>query len=304
MKKEDFLEGIPLVKNEEDVIEAYRAAGRILEKALNEGKRLAKPDVLIIELCEAVEEKILSEGGELAFPCNVSVNDVAAHYTSPPGDETRIPREAIVKIDAGAHVDGYIVDKAISVSTSAKWRRLVHATEEALKKALKEVKPNVPVKVLGKTIEKVIRSFGFNPVVNLSGHQIERYTLHAGKSIPNFNARHALSRIRRGEVYAIEPFATNGVGLVMATGKAYIYRIVNPKEVPPLLRDILERYNSLPFAVRWVRDIRRKRAIQVLRYLTKKGVLAAYPILVEKSRGWVAQSETTVLVTENACEVF
>jgi len=293
-----------LVKNEEDVIEAYRAAGRILEKALNEGKRLAKPDVLIIELCEAVEEKILSEGGELAFPCNVSVNDVAAHYTSPPGDETRIPREAIVKIDAGAHVDGYIVDKAISVSTSAKWRRLVYATEEALKKALKEVKPNVPVKVLGKTIEKVIRSFGFNPVVNLSGHQIERYTLHAGKSIPNFNARHALSRIRKGEIYAIEPFATNGVGLVMAAGKAYIYRIVNPKEVPPLLRDILEKYNSLPFAVRWVRNIGRKRAMQVLRYLTKKGVLVAYPILVEKSRGWVAQSETTVLVTENACEVF
>ncbi len=293
-----------MVKNEEDVIEAYRAAGRILEKALNEGKRLAKPDVLIIELCEAVEEKILSEGGELAFPCNVSVNDVAAHYTSPPGDETRIPREAIVKIDAGAHVDGYIVDKAISVSTSAKWRRLVYATEEALKKALKEVKPNVPVKVLGKTIEKVIRSFGFNPVVNLSGHQIERYTLHAGKSIPNFNARHALSRIRKGEIYAIEPFATNGVGLVMAAGKAYIYRIVNPKEVPPLLRDILEKYNSLPFAVRWVRNIGRKRAMQVLRYLTKKGVLVAYPILVEKSRGWVAQSETTVLVTENACEVF
>lgn len=288
---------------EEKIIDAYREAGTALERAIREGEKLVKPGLPVLDLCEAVESRILDEGAQLAFPCNVSINEIAAHYTSPPEDATLIPEHAIVKIDAGAHTDGYIVDKAVSVATTQDLKDLVHVAERALKKALEAVKPGVRVSFIGETIELTIKSSGFRPIINLSGHQIKRYQLHAGKNIPNVNVRTLLSRVKPGEVYAIEPFVTNGVGIVVAARDAYIYRVLKPSFLPKQL-DLLKKYNSLPFTTRWIKSIDRLRLEKLLSYLTRKGILASYPVLVEKSRGMVAQFETTILVTEDSYLAF
>ncbi|MBS7246675.1 MAG: type II methionyl aminopeptidase [Candidatus Jordarchaeales archaeon] len=285
-------------------IDAYREAGIVLERAIREGEKLVKPGLPVLDLCEAVESRILNEGAQLAFPCNVSINEIAAHYTSPPEDATLIPEHAIVKIDAGAHVDGYIVDKAVSVATTQDLKDLVHVAERALKKALEAVKPGVRVSLIGETIESTIKSSGFRPIINLSGHQIKRYQLHAGKNIPNVNMRTLLSRVKPGEVYAIEPFVTDGVGVVVAAKDAYIYRVLEPSLLPKQLADLLKKYNSLPFTTRWIKGIDRLRLEKLLSYLTRKGILASYPVLVEKSHGMVAQFETTIIITEDSYLAF
>lgn len=289
---------------EEIIVDAYKDAGVILERAIREGEKLVKPGLPVLDLCEAVEARILDEGAQLAFPCNVSINDVAAHYTSPLGDTTLIPQHAIVKIDAGAHIEGYIVDKAVSVATTQELNGLVHAAERALERALKAVKPGARVSLIGEIIESTIRSSGFKPIINLSGHQIKRYQLHAEKTIPNFNMRNLLDRVKPGEVYAIEPFATDGVGVVVATRDAHIYRVLKPSLLPKQLAEQLKKHNSLPFAARWIKGIDRVRLEKLLNHLSRRGVLASYPVLIEKSGGVVAQFETTILVTEKSYLAF
>lgn len=295
------LREVPYVALLEGEIDAYKKAGTIVERAIREGEKLVKPGTPLLDICEAVEACILGEGAELAFPCNVSVNEVAAHYTSPPGDHSIVPSRAIVKIDAGAHIDGCIVDKAISVATTQDLKELVRAAEEALRNALKIIKPGTYVSLIGKVIESTIRLHGFRPIINLSGHQIKKYQLHAGKNIPNFDTRNLVDKVLPGEVYAIEPFATNGAGLVTTTRKVYIYRVLRADLLPQQLADQLKSYGPLPFAARWIKNVEKARLEKILDSLAKRGVLASYPVLVEKARGMVAQFETTVVVTDDLC---
>ena len=76
-----------------------------------------------------------------AFPCNVSVNDIAAHYTPPADADTVIQEGDLVKVDIGAHLDGYIADTAFSVATDQEGELLVQTVEKALQAATEVVKP-------------------------------------------------------------------------------------------------------------------------------------------------------------------
>ncbi len=174
----------------------------------------------IIDICEKVEGLTREKGGKPAFPCNVSVNEITAHYTSPPNDERIIPEKSIVKVDIGVHVDGYIADTATSICFDPEYDAMVSTAKEALEKAVEIIQPGLPISRFGSTIQKTIKTRGFKPVSNLTGHLIKRYIIHAGKSLPNvFNL--STSRIKEDEIYGVEPFVT----VTNATG-----RVENLKE--------------------------------------------------------------------------
>ena len=99
----------------DDALEKYRIAGRIAREVREAMKSFVREGMQIIEVCERAETLIQDKGAQPAFPCNVSVNEVAAHYTSPPRDRSIIPKNSIVKIDVGAHIDGYIADTAVAI---------------------------------------------------------------------------------------------------------------------------------------------------------------------------------------------
>ena len=215
----------------------------------------------IIEICEKAERRIREEGGKPAFPCNVSVNEVAAHYTSPPDDRHAIPQNSLVKVDVGVHIDGYIADTAVTICFNTEYAMLVQAAEEALKVAVKTIYAEMSTSKLGSAIQKTIETFGCKPVSNLTGHQIGRYLIHTGKSIPNVS--HLLgSKIKEGEVVAIEPFVTvpNAAGRVKDTDEATIFRFTKRKSLKNpyaknLLKHIEENFKTLPFTERWLKGI-------------------------------------------------
>ena len=70
------------------MIESYIKSGKLASKIREEASKMIKDGTLVIDLVEYVESEILKAGADIAFPCNVSLNEVAAHYTSPVGDET------------------------------------------------------------------------------------------------------------------------------------------------------------------------------------------------------------------------
>ncbi len=288
-------------------LEKIALAGRIAAEARDYGASLVRPGSSAREVCEEVESLIVKRGAVPAFPCNFSVNEVAAHYTPGISDDVRVPDKSIVKVDVGASVDGYLADTAASVVVgSEELRSLSESAREALDAAARVVSPNVRVFDIGRAIERAITGRGFRPVKNLTGHTMSRYLLHAGESIPNYGDRSTFyRRLRPPVLVAIEPFSTPGRGLVVDGPNAYIYSATGrvPKGASDLAVSVLEyvmdRFRTLPFAVRWLYPQWKETEVaRALDELTRLRALYRYPVLIEASGAPVAQFEHTFYITQ------
>jgi methionyl aminopeptidase len=286
-------------------LELYRKAGKIAAQVREKVREMVKPGVKILDIAQRAEDLIRELGGSPAFPCNVSVNEVAAHYSPPPWDETVIKEGDVVKVDIGVEVEGYIGDTAFTVGDE----KLVRAAERALEEAIRVVKPGIDVGEIGRAIEETVRSDGLKPIQNLTGHSLSKGELHGGLWIPNVRGETG-QRIEVGQALAIEPFVTDGAGFVEDDERrAYIYSFlreapVRTRMAREIMREIKERYPSLPFAIRWLaKGMSRLRLELTLRELRMAGAIRPYYVLVERAGGRVAQAEHTVIVTDNGCEV-
>lgn len=268
-----------------DIIhECYRKAGKIASKVRKEAVSRIKEDIPLLEMAEYVENRVEDLGAKPAFPCNISINEVASHYT-PEDDVPRFKKGDVVKIDLGAHIDGYIADTAVTLELGTKnHTRLIIACDEALERAIASIKDRAETGAIGKIIEETIKKHGFNPVKDLTGHSLERYKLHAGVTIPNYKSFFS-NRIKKDMVFAIEPFATYGRGNIKH-GKPHIFALGGRAD-----GELRKRFGALPFALRWIPGI------------SGKG-LREYYELIEAGGEIVAQSEHTVIVNEEGCEVI
>jgi len=287
----------------EEALEYYIKAGRIAYRVLNETIRLVKPGIRVLELCEFSERKIKEYGGKPAFPTNISINNVAAHYTSPIGDNTIVPEDGVVKVDIGVQVNGFIADIAKTVTLNPNYEDMVEAVEAALENALTIAKPGIRISELSKVIEETIKRYGYKPIRNLSGHEVKRYSLHAGTSIPNVKT-FSLEKLKPWHTYAIEPFATNGAGYVRDSKEIYIYslrkvRKPQSKIEEKIISKVKSEYKWLPFSERWLTELAEPNTLRkTLKSLTRRGILQGYPVLIEGLNGIVVQAEHTILVTD------
>src|SRR3989344_2632256 len=95
-----------LSQNEQKIIQA----GKIASDTKKYARSIAKKGMLLFELAEKIEAKIIELGGNPAFPVNLSINDVAAHYT--PSHDDKTLAHGLLKVDFGVSVDGYVADTA------------------------------------------------------------------------------------------------------------------------------------------------------------------------------------------------
>ncbi len=276
-------------------------AGRILKRVVEEAVEKIKPGVRILEVAEFVERRIEELGAKPAFPCNLSMNSDAAHFTPKPNDERVFKEGDLVKLDAGAHVDGNIADMAVSVDLGDHGD-LIKAAKEAVDAAIDVAKAGVSTSKLGEAIEDTIKSYGYRPVVNLTGHGLQPYVVHAPPNVPNHAAGRGVT-LEEGMVIAIEPFATDGVGKVGERSECEIFSLISLKPVRmkparQLMKDVAERFKTLPFARRWL-----SAPEIIISRLVREGVFRAYPVLSEVSGGTVSQWEHTVIVEEGGVRV-
>jgi methionyl aminopeptidase len=291
--------------------EEFVISGRILAQVRGFVKELPVRGRSVLELCEEVEGKIRELGAKPAFPCNVGINEVAAHYTSPWNDASLVPENSIVKVDFGVELDGFVTDTAIAISLNPAYDSLIVAAETALQEALAAVAPGRKLSEIGSVVEHCVERYGFKPIRNLTGHKIDRYTIHAGKSVPNVSGIES-GRFEVGEVYALEPFVTfkNAEGAVRDSDAAYIYRFVRmkgakSKEANKLAEYIRDTYRTLPFASRWIYNSWHEGdAKSAFEELVERRCIVGYPVLVEASGQVVAQAEHTIMVTNDGCRVL
>ena len=285
-------------------------AGRIASQVREEAKSIVEVGKPVIEICEFVRRRVGELGGGLAFPCNVDIDHVAAHYTSPLGDTTVVEDGSLVKVDIGVHVDGYIADTAATVCLDPSLKGLVDAAEAGLGEAIRAVRSGARSGDIGAIIERTIKARGAIPIRNLTGHRMARYVVHAGQSIPNVSAGNGHT-LREGEVYAIEPFSVppTASGMVTdgPTGHIYLFkkkRRVRSETAKRMLKVIQSEYRTMPFASRWIQGkFPGQDGVEAFSELLRSKCVYSYPQLVERSRAPVAQAEHTVIVTEDGCTV-
>ncbi len=277
-------------------------AGKISSEAKKYAESIVKKGKPLLEIAEEIENKIIELGGKPAFPTNLSINEVAAHYTPSHNDENTA--HGLIKIDLGVHVDGWIADTAFSMDleNSEENKKLIEASRKALETAQNTISNNTTTREIGEAVQNEIESLGFSPIINLSGHQIEEYELHAGLTIPNTKESKDIE-ITPG-LYAIEPFATNGVGKVNDGKPSGIYQLMDSKNIrSPIAREVLDyimdEYQTMPFCSRWLIKQFGTKALIALKQLEENENLHHFAQLVESGKGIVAQSENTVLLKDN-----
>ncbi|MFC1696945.1 type II methionyl aminopeptidase [Nanoarchaeota archaeon] len=285
-------------------IEQYKKAGNIAAQARDHGIKLIKVGASLLEVTNQIEEKIFSLGGKLAFPTQISINEVAAHNCPTTDDTYVFKEEDMAKIDVGVHVDGFIGDTARTVylGKDEKMISLKQASLNALNAALKMATPGTRINEIGAAIEKEITSLGFEPVKNLSGHGLGQFQIHVKPNIPNCDDESNI-KLERGQVFAIEPFATTGGGMVGEGNDAEVFMLLNKKPVRNIFtRQILKEvdsFNGLPFCSRQLERNFNKLKVRIgLKEMDQMEMLHLYPPLIEKHKGIVSQAEDTVIIDD------
>jgi len=283
-------------------------AGKIAHLTLDKLEKHVKIGVPIGKLYDLAVNLIFNtEGVDLAFPQNISMNECAAHDTAAPNDNRVIPA-GLLKIDIGTNVNGFLSDTARTFSTDGKYAKLIKSANVALKNAIDIIKPGIRLNEIGAIVEDTIEGYGFKPIANLTGHQLERGNLHAGISIPSVKSTHfgKRSKIKKGMLLAIEPFSTNGTaGYIVNSGNPLIYSLSGkPKSDTGSI--LAERYQKLPFSLRSATFLLEERGKKVdnLTEILDNDNFHSYSPLVEKSKGMVAQAEHTIFVTSNGAKIL
>ena len=284
-----------------EVRKKYEKAQSVSEKVQEFAKKQLKEETSVLKFAESVEKEILGNDGKLAFPVNISINEIAAHYTPDIGDTLSFKDNDLVKVDIGVHIDGYIWDAAFTKKIGNGKDEIIQASEQALEAALKIIKPGVRVFEISEIVESTVEKFGLKTIANLSGHGLERFVQHAHPNIPN--SRNNISHeLEEGKAIAMEVFTTNGAGYVKEGSQALIYRFIQDRNVRSqegrkILVKARDEFEGVPFAKRWIQSIATGARLDIaLNELVNNGCLEAYPVLKEAGNGKVAQTETTILL--------
>jgi len=288
---------------EKEILDKYIKAGEIARKLKEIARKETKDRKKALELAEKIDRIIKNEGARPAFPVNISLNDIAAHYTPDINDPLEFKEGDLVKIDIGVQIDGYIADTAFTVCVGKKSHPLIDCVSKTLNRFLEEIKPGKTISELSELVETNIKKSGFNPIRNLAGHGLDQYVQHAEPSIPNGKCD-IQQKIKKDQVIAMEIFATDGVGWVKESHPALIYmygmeKPVRMKESRIILKLAREEFQRMPFARRWLLDkISPLKLRLALNELVNVRAIVEYPPLKEQSNGLVAQMEETIIVKD------
>lgn len=282
----------------------YIKAGKVIQDARDKAREITKPGANLKDIADEIESLIREEGLEPAFPVNISINNAAAHYTPSKSEERKIKESDVIKIDIGAHSEGYIADTALTVNPSGERQEMIDTVEEVLEKTLGFIEPGVTVGEVGEYVDSQIPE-EYEVIRNLTGHYLGKYTQHAGVSIPNYpnGSDHEL---KVGDAFAIEPFLTDGSGKVKNGAVGNIYKLerdtsVRGKTERKLMSKIKD-FNGLPFTTRWFDEFGAREKM-AMKKLTQSDIVHSYPVLNEYSEGTVVQAEHTVILTEEGKKI-
>ena len=287
-----------------------------------------KAGAKVVDLCEIGDKALETECGRyynkkdkdvnkvekgVAFPTCVSVNNCVCH-NSPGLDSTAVIEDgAAVKIDLGAHVDGYIATAAHTLvvgnaPVTGEQADVMKAAQLASEVVIRKLRPGASTAEIGATIEKIAEDFGVNVVEGVMTHNMKRFIIDGNKVILNKSSPEMKAdpeEIQMYEVYALDIVMSSGEGkpkqrdeketkvYKRAIEKNYQLKMAGSRAV---FSEISKRFPTMPFTARALQE---KRVNFGLVECCNHGLLHAYPVLYEKDGAAVAHVKSTFLVLKN-----
>jgi curved DNA binding protein len=313
---------------EDIVVTKYKMAAEIVNRILKETVALCKAGASVRETCISADKRIEEETGKafkkdknlqkgIAFPCCVSVNNTICHF-SPLNSEPDVVMQDgdVVKIDMGAHIDGFIAVVAHTVIVSDGKSKItgrkadaIMAAHLAAEAALRLVKPGNETYVVTDTVQKVAESFECKPVEGMLSHQLNQNVIDGEKTIiqnPTEAQRkeHDKFDFELHEVYAIDVLISSGEGhgrekdarvsIYKKTDETYMLKMKNSRE---FFTAVNKKFGPMPFNLRSL-DSETKAKMGVVECVTHK-LVVPFQVLYEKESEVVAQFKFTVLLMPN-----
>ncbi len=210
-----------IIRKTPQQVDQMAAAGEILVRCLKMLESKTRAGITTLELDEAAERFIRSQGAEPAFkgyrgfPGSIcaSPNSMVVHGIP---DETPLQRGDVLSIDVGVVKDGWVADAAMTVPVGAitpEAEKLLEVTKGALFAGIEPARPGNHLGDIGAAIQRHVEAEGLSIIRTLVGHGIGR-EMHEEPQVPNFGEPGRGPELEEGMVLAIEPMVNAGGPLV------------------------------------------------------------------------------------------
>ncbi|KAL1977947.1 hypothetical protein VTN31DRAFT_806 [Thermomyces dupontii] len=315
-----------------DFLQEYRQAAEVHRQVRQWAQKNIKPGQTLIEIAEGIENAVraltgregLEEGdnikGGMGFPCGLSLNHCAAHYTPNTGNKMVLQQSDVMKVDFGVHINGRIVDSAFTMTFDPVYDKLLEAVKDATNTGIREAGIDVRMCDIGAAIQETMESYEVEingttypvkAIRNLNGHNIEQHLIHGGKSVPIVKGGDQ-TKMEEGEIFAIETFGSTGKGYVRDDMEVSHYaKVADAPNVPlrlssakNLLNVINKNFGTLPFCRRYLDRLGQEKYLLGLNNLVSAGIVQDYPPLCDIKGSYTAQYEHTILLRPTVKEVI
>ncbi|GLB35807.1 putative cotranslationally removes the N-terminal methionine from nascent proteins [Lyophyllum shimeji] len=313
------------MEDPETTYQSIRRAAEVHRQVRQYARKTIRPGMTMMEIAENIEagtRALVEENGleaGVGFPTGVSLNNCAAHYTPNAGDTTVLQQGDVLKVDIGVHVKGRIADSAFTLTFDHAYDKLLEAVKAATDTGIREAGIDVRLGELGGLIQETMESYEVEiggkvypvkPIENLSGHSINPYQIHGGKSVLLVK-NDDQTKMEEGEYFAIETFGSTGRGRIVESGECSHYaRRVDAPRVPlrlqsakSLLKSINKNFGTLPFCRRYLDRVGESKYLLALNHLVAQGIVQDYPPLCDQRGSMTAQFEHTILLRPTVKEV-
>ncbi|MFH0838216.1 MAG: type I methionyl aminopeptidase [Patescibacteria group bacterium] len=209
-----------IIKTPEE-IKVMRHAGEVLTKTLDLMAESVRIGISTKELDEIAEKFICSHGGCTpgfkgyhGFQGSIctSINDEAVHGI--PSSDRVLRNGDIVGVDCGVCYNGLHTDACrtfIVGEAPYEVKRFVKTTKDALRQAVKQVRPGGRIGDISEAIQSTLERFDYAPVIECTGHGVG-HDLHEAPEILNAGKKGTGPVMQPGMVLAIEPISAMGHG--------------------------------------------------------------------------------------------
>lgn len=315
------------------VVQKYKTAGTIVNKTLQSLIQGCKVGASVKALCQKGDNQMESETGKkyknepdmkkgIAFPTCLSVNNCICHFSPSKNDpDYQLKAGDVVKIDLGAHIDGFIAVAAHTMVVGAKpdnkakgrGADVVLAAYHASQAALRLLKDGTSNYAVTEAVQKIAAEYKCKPIEGMLSHQLKQFKIDGEKTIiqnPTIAQKkeHEKCEFEKYEVYAMDVLVSTGEGLGKELDtKVSIYKkteenyLLKLKASRAFYAEVKKKYGPMPFNLRNFEE-EAKAKMGVHECVTHK-LVEPFQVLYEKHNEIVAQFKNTVLILPNGLTV-
>src|SRR5580765_1640360 len=198
-------------------IDKMRASGQLVGRVLQALRAMVEPGMTTLEVNDTAEKLIRDAGayptfkGYNGFPYSIcaSVNEQVVHGF--PSDY-KLKEGDIFSIDVGVTLDGFVGDTAATIpvgNVSEDRLKLIRVPEECLALAIEQCRPGKHLGDIGFAVQSHAEAHAYSVVRDYVGHGIGR-RMHEDPQIPNYGKPGKGAKIKKGDVFAVEPMINMG----------------------------------------------------------------------------------------------